>query len=391
MVVRRVLIATALLVPLALAACGSDEPDKAAAGPATAAPASSAPPPEPFVFEVGPAAGTKNLPITAEVETRVTGGKVTTVTLVDDKGKNIGGELRADGTTWVPGQPLEYSRTYTASVTAAATNGTPETKTTSFSTMAKPGGGKVGSGLYLFTGKTYGTAMPVAVEFESDIPEAARASVARRLFVKSEPSQPGRWHWHSARMVLFRPEQYWKPGTTITVRTGLTGLPIGSKWGDTDRSATVKIADRSLVLDVDNATKKMRVLLNGQVIRELPVSLGKASTPSSSGQMVIMEKAEQTVFDTRATDGPNGYRVDIEYAQRLTWGGEYVHSAPWSVKDQGTRNVSHGCVNVAPDQAKWLFEQTMIGDAVIVRGTERVLQTGNGWTAWDVPWEKYGV
>jgi hypothetical protein len=61
------------------------------------------------------------------------------------------------------------------------------------------------------------------------------------------------------------------------------------------------------------------------------------------------------------------------------------------VKDQGTRNVSHGCVNLAPDQARKLFEQTMVGDAVIVRGTERVLQPGNGWTAWDVPWEKYGV
>src|SRR5687767_5990625 len=150
MVVRRVLVAIALIVPLGLAACGNDEPDEAVAGPATAAAASSAPPPEPFVFEVGPAAGTKNLPITAEVETRVSGGKVTTVTLVDDKGKNIGGELRADGTTWVPGQPLEYNRTYTASVTATATNGTPETKTTNFATMAKPGGGKVGSGLYLF-------------------------------------------------------------------------------------------------------------------------------------------------------------------------------------------------------------------------------------------------
>jgi hypothetical protein len=55
------------------------------------------------------------------------------------------------------------------------------------------------------------------------------------------------------------------------------------------------------------------------------------------------------------------------------------------------RNVSHGCVNVAPDQALWLFQQTMVGDAVIVRNTERVLQPGNGWTAWDVPWDRYGV
>jgi lipoprotein-anchoring transpeptidase ErfK/SrfK len=377
---------------LGVAACGNDKPKWDTAGTtASSAPASPSPSAEPFAFEVGPAAGTKNLPITAEVETRVSGGKITSVALVDDKGKNIAGDLRTDLTTWVPNQPLEYGRTYTASVTATAANGTPETKTTNFSTMARPGGGKVGSGLYLFNGNTYGTAMPVAVEFESDIPESARASVARRLFVKSDPPQPGRWHWHSARMVLYRPEQYWKPGTTISVRSALTGLPIGSKYGDTDRSATVKIADRSLVVEVDNASKKMRVLVNGQPTWEAPVSLGKPSTPSSSGHMVIMEKAEQTVFDTRATDGPAGYRVDIQYAQRLTWSGEYIHSAPWSVKDQGVRNVSHGCANLAPDQARRLFEQTMVGDAVIVRGTERVLQPGNGWTAWDVPWERYGV
>jgi lipoprotein-anchoring transpeptidase ErfK/SrfK len=381
-----------LVVTLGVAACGDDhKPPPAAAPAAQAASASPSAPPEPFTFEIGPAAGTRNLPITAEVETRVTGGKITSVTLTDDTGKAVAGELRADGSSWVPAQPLENNRTYNASVAATAVNGTTETKTTSFTTMARPGGSRVGSGLYLFNGNTYGAAMPVVVEFESDIPESARAAVTRRLFVKTDPPQVGRWHWFSSRMVLYRAEKYWQPGTTISVRTALSGLPIGNRFGDTDRSATAKIADRTLVLDVDNATKQMQVIVNGQVVRTLPVSLGKPSTPSSSGQMVIMEKAETTVFDTRATDGPNGYRVNIEYAQRLTWRGEYVHSAPWSTKDQGVRNVSHGCVNVAPDQALWLFQQTMVGDAVIVRGTERVLQPGNSWGAWDVPWEKYGV
>jgi lipoprotein-anchoring transpeptidase ErfK/SrfK len=393
MIVRRLLLALALAVTAGIAACGDGKSPKSASGAASgqSASASASPSAEPFTFEVGPAAGTKNLPITTEVDTRVTGGTIASVTLVDDKGKAVAGELRADGSSWVPGTPLEHNRTYTASITATAANGTSETKTTSFTTMARPGGGRVGSGLYLFNGNTYGAAMPVVIEFESDVPEAARASVAKRLFVKTNPPQAGRWHWHSARMVLYRAEKYWQPGTTISVRSALTGLPIGNRYGDTDRSATVTIANRTLVLDVDNATKQMQVILNGRVIRTLPVSLGKPKTPSSSGQMVIMEKAERTVFDTTATDGPDGYRVNIDYAQRLTWGGEYVHSAPWSVKDQGTRNVSHGCVNVAPDQALWLFQQTMVGDAVIVRNTERVLQAGNGWTAWDVPWERYGV
>jgi lipoprotein-anchoring transpeptidase ErfK/SrfK len=392
MTARRMLLALVLLVPFAVTACG-DAPEP----PAWRESNSHAPSPissqgtEPFTFAIGPATGAKNLPVTVEIDTKVTGGKINSVALVDDKGQAVAGEPRSDGTSWVPVQSLEHNRTYTATVTATGGRGESETKTTTFSTMPRPGGTRVGSGLYLFNGNTYGAAMPVVVEFESDIPEAARASVARRLFVRTEPHQPGRWHWFSARMVLYRAEKYWQPGTTITVRSGLSGHPIGARFGDLDRSATVKIADRTLVLDVDNATKQMNVIKDGQVIRTLPVSLGKPATPSSSGHLVIMEKAEDTIFDTTAEDGPDGYRIRIQFAQRLTWRGEYVHSAPWSVKDQGVRNVSHGCVNVAPEQAVWLYQQTMIGDAVIVKGTERTVEAGNGWTAWDIPWEKYGV
>src|SRR6185295_18323967 len=118
--------------------------------------------------------------------------------------------------------------------------------------------------------------------------------------------------------------------------------------------------------------KQMSVYQNDTLLKTMPVSLGKPSTPSSSGNMVIMDKAYETVFDT-TDDGPNGYRVNINYAQRLTWSGQYIHAAPWSVKDQGHRNVSHGCVNVAMGNAKYLFDLTLIGDPVTVRGTERSL------------------
>jgi hypothetical protein len=81
--------------------------------------------------------------------------------------------------------------------------------------------------------------------------------------------------------------------------------------------------------------------------------------------------------------------VDVHYAMRLTWGGEYIHAAPWSVRDQGVRNVSHGCVNVATGNAHWLYDSTHIGDPVVVRGTEVPLSNGNGWTAWNIPWSEY--
>jgi hypothetical protein len=106
--------------------------------------------------------------------------------------------------------------------------------------------------------------------------------------------------------------------------------------------------------------------------------------------MVVMDKQESTVFDTFAELGPTeGYRTEIDYAQRLTWGGEYIHAAPWSVGAQGRRNVSHGCVNVSTANAQWLFSRTKIGDPVTVRGTERKLEPGNGWTAWNMSWEEF--
>jgi lipoprotein-anchoring transpeptidase ErfK/SrfK len=120
------------------------------------------------------------------------------------------------------------------------------------------------------------------------------------------------------------------------------------------------------------------------------VSLGKPSTPSSSGTLVVMEKKETTVFDTTDdADASDRYRIDIDFAQRLTWKGEYIHSASWSVGDQGKRNVSHGCVNLSPSNARWLFDKTLVGDPVTVKGTERQLAAGNGWTAWDVTWAEF--
>ena len=80
--------------------------------------------------------------------------------------------------------------------------------------------------------------------------------------------------------------------------------------------------------------------------------------------------------------------MDINWAMRLTWGGEFIHAAPWSVGDQGVRNVSHGCVNMSDGNAV-AVRPAHVGDPVIVRGTEVPLTNGNGWTAWNVTWAEY--
>lgn len=387
---RAGLVAVALVVPLGLAACSAPTgvATRIKPGPATGSPGPSQPPAAPLALTVTPAAGTADLPVSAEIGTTVAGGKVTDVALLDAAGKRLPGELREDGTSWIPAQPLAHGAAYRATVTATGPDGRTATQSTDFTTMRRPGGTRVGTGLYLFEGNTYGVAMPVVVEFESDVPADARASVERRLFVRSDPPQPGAWRWFGARQVMYRPPVYWRTGTKLTVRAALGGHPIARRFGDMDRSATVTIG-RDLRIDVDNATKQLTVTQDGQIIKTMPVSLGKPKTPSSSGTMVIMAKEAQTVFDTTATDGADGYRINISNAQRLTWGGQFLHAASWSERDQGVRNVSHGCLNISNQNAAWLFERTLVGDPVTVKGTERKLEPGDGWTAWNLPWAEY--
>ena len=106
---------------------------------------------------------------------------------------------------------------------------------------------------------------------------------------------------------------------------------MGDGWyGRSDLTVDLKIG-RSLVMTVDNKTKRMTVTQDGKVIKTIPVSLGKKKTPSSSGTMVVIEKKRNTVFDTIEELGPDeGYRTEIDYAQRITWSGQFIHAAPWS-------------------------------------------------------------
>ena len=389
---RIIAAASAVALGLTLSACGGDEPPSATFvdGEKQQAPASQTAPPVPFEFAIAPADKKKSLPVSTEITTDVKGGEITSVTLTEKGGKSVKGALRDDKTSWVPGAPLKYSATYTATVVATSATGQAETKTTTFSTMGRPGN-EIGSGMYLFDGKTYGVAMPVVVEFNPGIPRKDRAAVQKRLFVTTDPPQPGTWHWvANGTQAYYRAPDYWKPGTTISVRAALEGIPLSNgKYGNEDRKGTAKIGDK-FEMKVENKTKKMQVFKNDKLVKTFPVSLGKASTPSSSGTLIVMDKLESTIFDTFAELGPDeGYRTEIDFAQRLTWGGEYIHSAPWSVGDQGVRNVSHGCVNLSPQNASWLFNQTKVGDPITIKGTERKLEDGNGWTAWNLSWDEF--
>src|SRR4051794_23557413 len=156
----------------------------------------------PASISLTPAPGSTNVPISTEIGTATAGGPVPSVSLMDSAGHPVAGALRDDASAWVPATALSFSTAYTATINVASADGHVTSFHTNFTTMARPSAARIGLGLYLFSGNTYGVAMPIALEFSADIPATARAAVQRRLFVASNPPQTGGWHWFSARQVL---------------------------------------------------------------------------------------------------------------------------------------------------------------------------------------------
>jgi lipoprotein-anchoring transpeptidase ErfK/SrfK len=342
-----------------------------------------------------PADRSTDVPVSAEIGVKVDGGTLGEVTLVADGGQPVEGAMREDGSSWVPTEPLAYTTTYTATVTAAADGGEPTETTTTFTTMKRPGK-RMGAHVYMADDAVYGQAMPIVVEFANGgvKDDKQRATVERRLFVRSDPPQEGAWHWDSATQIEYRPREYWQPGSKLDVRLGLGGLPIGDgRYGQVDITIKASIDTVRRAVTIDNASKRLTATQDGRPVKTMPVSLGKPSAPSFSGTMVVMEKLARTVFDSSTygtpVDSADGYRTKVQFAERLTWDGQFIHAAPWSVASQGRRNVSHGCVNVSTANGRWLYTWFKVGDPVTVKGTGHRLNGGNGWTAWDLSWEDF--
>ncbi|WP_433080114.1 Ig-like domain-containing protein [Dactylosporangium sp. CA-052675] len=337
-----------------------------------------------------------NAPESAEVTLKDASGATITGNAVDQQppksAASAGPSAEAsapatDGVHWVPDKQLKWGTEYTATVKADGATG--EVR---FTTMAKP------SNLVRVTSQVgdnqvVGVGMPMILNFANDVPKEARAAVQRRLFMSSDPPQEGSWNWFSAKEVHYRPKEYWQAGTKLKLRAALGGVSLGNKsYGQQDLTVDATVG-KKLIMEADNATKKMTVTEDGVVLKTMPISLGKPSNPSDSGNFIVMVKNEWEWFDSSTygvpVDSPDGYRTKVQFPQRITWSGQYIHAAPWSVPDQGKRNVSHGCVNVSLELAQWLYGVTHIGDPVIVKGTEERVKYGDGWTDWELPWDQY--
>jgi lipoprotein-anchoring transpeptidase ErfK/SrfK len=354
--------------------------------------ASQSPSPAPTlstVAVVSPAADATGVIAVAPVKYTSEDPENTTVKVTGPDGGQVKGTLDKDSRTWTPAKALSWNTKYTVTVTGSASEGKSGTTSSTFTTMSKPSK-QIRVTSFLGDNQTVGVGMPLIITFSRSIPVKYRDDVERRMTVTATPAQAGTWHWVSPTEVHYRPKVFWKAHSKVFYKVSLAGVPLGDGYyGRSDLTVDLNIG-RAFVMTVSNKTKKMTVKQDGKLVNTIPVSLGKASTPSSSGTMVVIEKKRHTVFDTMDELGPEkGYRTDIDYAQRITWSGQFIHAAPWSEGKQGKVNVSHGCVNVSEKMGAWLFGRTLMGDPITVSGTEQRLKNGNGWTDWNVSYAEY--
>jgi lipoprotein-anchoring transpeptidase ErfK/SrfK len=323
------------------------------------------------------------------VHVTVEDGTLRSVSLVDQKGRGVDGSISSDKTSWTATGTLRLNRKYTVIATAVNDDGQATRRQSRFTTL-KPARFLLDS-ISPLSGSTVGVGMPIVVKFNH--PVGDRAAVEKSLVVTSSKPAPGGWRWLSDTEVHYRPQQFWPAQNKVSLAVQLRGVEAGQgTWGKRNRTVEFQTAS-SLVSTVDVARHTLTVRRNGKVARVIPVSTGKAGFLTRNGTKVVLEKFVNKTMDA-STIGigqgdPEYYRLQVPYALRVTWSGEFVHAAPWSVGSQGRVNVSHGCVGMSMKNAIWLFNQTHVGDVVRVVNSPRQLEDGNGWTDWNVPWSTW--
>ncbi|MFE9458107.1 Ig-like domain-containing protein [Streptomyces californicus] len=323
-------------------------------------------------------------------------GKLTTVKVADPKGNEVEGEIAADGASWTPERHLAAATKYTVHAVAKDSEGRESAKDTTFTTLV-PANTFIGQ----YTpedGSTVGVGMPVSINFTRGITDPD--AVERAIKVTAEPAVEIEGHWFGNDRLDFRPEEYWAPGTKVTVELGLDGVE-GRPGVYGKQTKTVKFTiGRSQVSTVDASTKRMKVVRDGKQIKDIPISAGAPATTTYNGQMVISEKLKVTRMNGDTVGFGGEYDIkDVPHAMRLSTSGTFLHGNYWGASSIfGSTNTSHGCVGLRDVRggydnqtpAAWFYDKSLIGDVVIVKNShDKVIQPDNGLNGWNMDWAEW--
>ncbi|MET8939664.1 Ig-like domain-containing protein [Streptomyces rubiginosohelvolus] len=314
-------------------------------------------------------------------------GKLKAVSVKPGEGGPLAGEISADGRTWTSDRVAAPGTAYTVEATDADGG-------SDRATFATAEAEKVNK-LSLAPGKntTVGIAQPLSVVF--DHPVKDKAAVEKALKVSTSNDTEGSWGWlrdYSGKdRVDWRPVEYWKPGTKVTLDAQLNGVDTGADggWFVRDYATTFTIG-AAQVVKVDLDGHRLALHRDGKQVMDLPMSAGTPGGEKASwrGTAVLMSK-EGTINMRSETVGlGDAYDKMVDYSMRLTWSGMYAHAAPWNANYFGQANRSSGCLGMSDANASALYGQVRVGDPFEITGAESkgTVAEGNGYGAWNVSW-----
>ncbi|WP_030745967.1 Ig-like domain-containing protein [Streptomyces sp. NRRL S-31] len=350
---------------------------------------------------ITPKDGSDNASINNSAAVTVSKGSLTGVTMTTQDGKPVTGQLSADKKSWKPTAQLERSTTYKVAAEARDSDGRIAHENASFTTVS-PANSFIGS----FTpdnGATVGVGMPVSINFDKAITD--KAAVQKGITVSTSSGQEVACHWFNANRMDCRPEEYWKAGSTVTLKLALDGVQGASGvYGVQQKTVTFHVG-RNQVSYVDAKTKQMKITQDGKVVKTIPISAGSPDNKTYEGQMVISEKFKETRMNGATVgftddDGKGEYDIkDVPHAMRLTTSGTFIHGNYWGAPSVfGNVNTSHGCVglqdkkgaNDSSTPAAWLYNHSLIGDVVVVQNTgDKTVSPDNGLNGWNMDWAQW--
>ncbi len=380
-----VAVAAAVAIGLLASACGGHPLTPAQAQASASASARAQAARAASDLRITPSNGSRDADPSAGITVTATQGKVTKVT-VKTAGDPVSGTLRDGGRTWQSRWALNVSASYTVTATGTDASGQPVTTTSTFRTLTPSH--TFQTEIYEGLNQTYGVGMPIMLIFNQ--PVTNRAAVERSLELTTSKPVIGAWYWDGDEHLDFRPRDYWPADTTVSFDGHLDGVQAApGVYGAGNLTQTFNIG-KSVIAVASTTTHHTQIYINGKLTYDWPISTGRASLPTPDGSYLSVEKGNPVRMIGGGSPGSPGYYDElVNYAVRFTFSGDYYHSAPWSVVDQGTTNVSHGCVNLPPYAAQIYYKMAVPGDPITITASTAAGKWDDGWTEWFLSWSQY--
>lgn len=348
----------------------------------------------PAVIALSPATGADFVNPISEVAAEVTDGTVYNAVLKETAtGAVSDGELTATRGKWTSTTPLKFDTAYTFDVTAVDSEGFRSNQVSTFTTV--PASHEANAVLYPNADATVGVAQPI--EFNFSEPVLNKEAIENAIKITSSTGQQGAFRWYSDTLVRYRAADYWPANSQVNVDMQLLGLDFGNGMiGNFNKNYNVNIGNK-VVMEADASAHSVNILVNDEVVRTFPATLGDADFPSASGTMVVTADKQRYATFKASTIGlspgdPGDYgSVDVEYATRLSNSGIFIHQATESAMPYlGVKNLSHGCIGLSAEGAGWVFANMRPGDLVNTVGTpNETIAPTDGFGDWNIPFEQY--